>query len=222
MPRIPHPGGWSVRRAAACLAFPAADGTAPRGGVHPGEVRDFRIPVWQSQGVSGALELHVQVVAVMRLDNLFKLALLSGQFIEVRIRFSVFGIHFIQTFQCVNDVRNRLFNGFTNGVFRIELRLLRQVANFDARLRTGFTFDVCIDAGHDAQQGGLTGTVETQNTDFCAREEAQRDIFKNMTFRRDNFADTMHGINELSHVGLRLFYRDEKEYQPRSVAFFPS
>ncbi|AVJ82972.1 putative methionine aminopeptidase [Enterobacter hormaechei] len=41
-----------------------------------------------------------------------------------------------------------------------------------------------------------------------------------MTFRRDNFADTMHGINELSHVGLRLFYRDENEFQPRSVAFF--
>jgi hypothetical protein len=94
-------------------------------------------------------------------------------------------------------------------VFRVQLRLLRQVANLDAWLRTGFTFDVCVDTGHDAQQGGLTGTVETQNTDFRAREEAQRDIFENMTFRRYDLADTMHGINELSHVGLRLFYRDE-------------
>lgn len=158
----------------------------------------------------------------MRLDDLFILALLRGQLVEVRIRLSVFGIHFIQTFQRVNHFGYRFFNGFANGVFRVQLRFLRQVTNLDARLRTGFTFDVCINAGHDAQQGGLTGTVETQNTDFCAREEAQRDIFKNMTFRRDNFADTMHGINELSHVGLRLFYRNEKEFQPRSVAFFTS
>ena len=185
-----------------------------------GQVSDFRIPVWQTQGIGRALQLHVQVVTVVRLDNLFIFALLSGQFVEVRIRLGVFGIHFIQTFQGVNHLGYRFFNGFTHGVFRVQLRFLRQVADLNARLRTGFTFDVCIDAGHDAQQGGLTGTVETQNTDFCAREEAQRDIFKNMTFRRDNFADTMHGINELSHVGLRLFYRDENEFQPRSVAFF--
>ena len=187
----------------------------------PGEVRDFCIPVRQTQGIRRALQLHVQVVTVVRLDDLFILALLCGQLVEVRIRFGVFGIHFIETFQGVNHFGYRFFYGFANGVFRVQLRFLRQVANLDARLRTGFTFDVCINAGHDAQQGGLTGTVETQNTDFCAREEAQRDIFKNMTFRRDNFADTMHGINELSHVGLRLFYRNEKEFQPRSVAFFP-
>ena len=63
-------------------------------------------------------------------------------------------------------------------------------------------FNICINARHDAQQGGLTGTVKAQYADFCAREEAQRDVFKNMTFRRNDFADTMHGINELGHVGL--------------------
>ncbi len=187
-----------------------------------GEIRDFRIPVRQTQGIRRALQLHVQVVTVVRLDNLFIFALLSGQFVEVRIRLGVFGIHFIQTFQRVNHFGYRFFNGFTYGVFRVQLRFLRQVADLDAWLRTGFTFDVCIDAGHDAQQGGLTGTVETQHTNFCAREEAQRDIFKNMTFRRDNFADTMHGINELSHVDFASFIVNEKEFQPRSVAFFAS
>jgi hypothetical protein len=147
-------------------------------------------------------------VAVVRLDNLFELALLCGELIEVRIRLGVFGIHFVQTFQRVNHFGDRFFNGLTHGVFRVQLRFLRQVADFDARLRTGFTFDVGIDAGHDAQQGRFTGAVQTENTDFRAREEAQRDIFQNMTFRRNHFADTMHGINELSHVGLRLFYFD--------------
>jgi len=174
-----------------------------------GQFFNFCIPVWQTQGIGRALQLHVQVVTVMCLDNLFKFALLGGELVEVGIRFGVLRVDLVQAFQRVNHFRNGFFDGFANSVFRVQLRFLRQVTDFQARLRTGFTFDVCIDARHDAQQGGLTGTVETQHTNFCAREKAQRDIFKNMTFRRDHFADTMHGINELSHVGLRLFYRDE-------------
>ncbi|EMW26311.1 putative methionine aminopeptidase [Escherichia coli 2845350] len=42
-----------------------------------------------------------------------------------------------------------------------------------------------------------------------------------MTFRRNNFADTMHGINELSHVGLRLYvYRDD-EFSKAKCSLFP-
>lgn len=142
-----------------------------------GKVSDFRVPVWQTQGVSRALQLHIQVVTVVRLDNFFKLALLSGQFIEVGIRLGVLGVHFIQAFQRVNDFSNGLFNGLTHGVFRVQLWLLRQVTDLNAWLRTGFAFDVGIDARHDAQQRRLTGTVKTQDTDFGAREEAQRDVF---------------------------------------------
>ena len=170
-----------------------------------GEVSNFGIPVRQTQRVSGTLELHVQVVTVVRLNNLFEFALLRGQLIEVGIRFSVLRIHFVQAFQRVNHFGNRFFNGFTNGMLRVQLRLLRQVANLDARLRARFALDIGIDTSHDFQQGGFTGAVQTQNTDFCAREEAQRDVFKNMTFRRNHFADTMHGINELSHVDFASF-----------------
>lgn len=170
-----------------------------------GKISDFRIPVRQAQGVGRALQLDVQVVAVVRLDNLFELALLCGKLIEVRIRLGVFGIDFVQPLQRVNHFGDRFFHGLAHGVFRVELRLLRQVADFDAGLRTRFTFDLGVDTGHDAQQGRFTGAVQTEHTDFRAREKAEGDIFQNMTFRRYHFADTMHGINELSHVGLRLF-----------------
>lgn len=170
-----------------------------------GKISDFRIPVRQAQGVGRALQLDVQVMAVVRLDNLFELALLCGKLIEVRIRLGVFGIDFVQPLQRVNHFGDRFFHGLAHGVFRVELRLLRQVADFDAGLRTRFTFDLGVDTGHDAQQGRFTGAVQTEHTDFRAREKAEGDIFQNMTFRRYHFADTMHGINELSHVGLRLF-----------------
>ena len=159
----------------------------------------------------------------MRLDDLFQLALFGGQLVKVRIWIGVQRVHFIQTFQGADHFGHRLFDRFANGVFRGELRFLRQVANFDAWLWASFALNICIDASHNAQQGRLTGAVQTQYADFRPREEAQRDVFQNMTFRRNHFADTMHGINELSHVGLRLyrFIVMKNNFQRRSVAFFP-
>ena len=112
-------------------------------------------------------------MAVVRLNNLFKLALLRGQFIEVGVRFCVLGIHFIQAFQGVNHFGHRFFNRLTDGVFRVQFWFLRQVTDFNARLRASFAFDFGINAGHDAQQGRFTRAVQTEYTDFGAREEAQ-------------------------------------------------
>ena len=112
-------------------------------------------------------------MAVVRLDNFFKLALLCGQFIEVGVRLGVLGVNFIQTFQCTNNFGNRFFNGFTNGMFRVQFWFLRQVTDFNAWLWASFTFDIGINAGHDAQQGRFTRAVQTEYTDFGAREEAQ-------------------------------------------------
>ena len=109
----------------------------------------------------------------MGLNNLFKLALLRGQFVEVSVRLGVLRVHFIQAFQRVNHFCNRFFNGFANGMFRVQFRLLRQVTDFNARLWASFTFDIGINAGHDAQQGRFTRAVQTEYTDFGAREEAQ-------------------------------------------------
>lgn len=117
MPRILHPCGWSVRRAAACLVFPAAGGTARRGGVHPGQLLNFGIPVRQTECVSGALQLYVQVVAVVCLNDFFEFTLLCGKLIEVGIRLGVLRVHFIRAFQGVNHVGDRFFNGLTHGMF---------------------------------------------------------------------------------------------------------
>ena len=84
-----------------------------------GEVLNFSVPVRQTQGVSGTLKLHVQVMTVVRLNDLFKLALLRSEFIEVGVRLGVLCVHFIQTFQRVNHFGNRFFHGFTNGMFRV-------------------------------------------------------------------------------------------------------
>ncbi|MNY26422.1 hypothetical protein D3C86_1602700 [compost metagenome] len=84
-----------------------------------GQFFNFRVPVWQAQGIGRTLQLDVQVVTVVRLDNFFEFTLLRRQFVEVSIRFSVLRVHLIQTFQRVNDFGNGFFDGFANGVFRV-------------------------------------------------------------------------------------------------------
>ncbi len=168
------------------------------------QVADFGIPLRQTHRVSGAVELGFQIVAIVRLNHLLQTALFGGQLVEVRIGIGVQRVDFIKTFQSASDFRHRFFNRFTHGVFRVELRLLRQITHFNARLRARFPFDIFINTGHDAQQGRFTRAVQTEYADFGAREEAERDILQNVTLRRYHFADAMHAIDELSHVMMSL------------------
>ncbi|MND56078.1 hypothetical protein D3C80_471740 [compost metagenome] len=143
----------------------------------------------------------------MSLNNLFQTALFSGQLVEVGSFFSVQRVHFIKSLESTDDFCHRFFNRFANAVFQVELRFLRQVADFNPRLRARFAFDIGIDTGHNAQQGGFTGAVQAQHANFGAREAAQGDIFQDVTLRRYHFADAMHGIDVLSHVALASLYQ---------------
>lgn len=108
----------------------------------------------------------------------FQAALFGGQLVEVCAFFRVQRVHFVQAFQRADHFRQRFFHRLTHGVFEVKLRLLRQVTDLDARLRARFPFDVGIDAGHDAQQGGLTGAVQAQYADFGPRKKLREMFFK--------------------------------------------
>ena len=164
-----------------------------------GQVFDLGIPWRQAQGVGGDFQLALEVVPVGSLQDGFELGLLGGQRIEVGVRLGIGGVHFVEARLGLLDLAYRLFDDVTHGLARVELRLLRQVADLDAGHRPGFAVDLGVDAGHDAQQGRFTGTVETQHADLGAREEGQGDVLENFTLGRDNLADPMHAVDVLSH-----------------------
>ena len=179
--------------------FPAAGGTAPRGGVHHRRDSRFSHPSPADAGHRPRAPAARSGCDRRALDNFLIFALLSGQFVEVRIRLGVFGIHFIQTFQRVNHFGYRFFNGFTYGVFRVQLRFLRQVADLDAGCgRASPSMSVSMPAMMRSRVD-LPAPLRP-STPILRPGRSSARYFKNMTFRRDNFADTMHGINELSHV----------------------
>src|SRR5690606_28817675 len=83
-------------------------------------------------------------------------------------------------------------------------RLLRQVADLGAGLRTGLALEVLVDAGHDLEHGRLAGAVEAEQADLGAREEAQRDVLDDLPLRRDHLADPVHGVDVLRGHGLSV------------------
>jgi len=89
----------------------------------------------------------------MCLNYLFQLALFGRQLVKIGIRIGIECIHFIKTFQRTHNFRYGLFDGLANGLLQIQLGFLRQIADFQTRLWASFTFNIGIDAGHNAQQG---------------------------------------------------------------------
>lgn len=150
-----------------------------------GQVFDLGVPWWQAQGVGGDFQLALQVMAVGSLQDGFELGLLGGQRIEIGVRLGVGGVYLVEACLGLLDLAYRLFDDITHRLGRIELRLLRQVADLDTGHRPGFAVDLGVDAGHDAQQRGLTGTVEPQYADLGAGKND-----KEMSLRISRFGGT--------------------------------
>ena len=55
-------------------------------------------------------------------------------------------------------------------------------------------------AGHDFQQCRLAGTIQTQHANLGTGKEAEGNVFENLTLRRHDLADAVHGKNVLSHL----------------------
>ena len=67
---------------------------------------------------------------------------------------------------------------------RVELRLLRQVADLEARRRPRLAEELLVDAGHDPQQRALAGAVVAEHADLGARVERQPDPLQDLALRR--------------------------------------
>ncbi|MCY1354895.1 hypothetical protein D9M69_412930 [compost metagenome] len=160
---------------------------------------DLRVPRRQAQGVGGDFQLTLQVVAVGGLEDGFQLGLLGGQGVEVGIRLGVGGIDLVQAGLGLLDLAHGLFDDVTHALGGVQFRLLGQVADLDARHRAGFTVDLGVHPGHDAQQGRLARAVQAEHADLGAREERQGNVLENLTLRGHDLADPVHGVDVLSH-----------------------
>ena len=128
-------------------------------------------------------------------------SLFGGERVEVRVGFGVGGVHGVKLRLRLDDFAHALFDGFAHGLFGIELRLLREVADLDPGHRNGFAFDVRVDPRHDLEERRLAGAVQTENADLGAREEGKGNVLEDLSLRRNHLADAIHREYVLSHKG---------------------
>ena len=166
-----------------------------------GQCRDLGVPWWQSQCVRGDLELAIQFPGARGVDGILQRALFLEQGIHLVVghRFCKSFADFVEPV----DQRFRLRDAFLDvaaHVLRgIQFRLLRQVTDLDARLWPRLSFDLGVEARHDPQQRRFSGAVQPEYPDLGAREERQRDVVDDLTFRGDRLGYPIHRVNVLRH-----------------------
>jgi hypothetical protein len=80
----------------------------------------------------------------------------------------------------------------------VELWLLLEHADCRAGRELRLAAVLRVLPGHDPQQRGLAGAVETQDADLRAREERQGDVLQHLLVRRVRPAQPVHRIDVLA------------------------
>ena len=163
------------------------------------KVFDFGFPRRQTQRVGGNFHLCGGVGAG-RGDDRFQARLFGRKGVKIGVGLGVGRVDGVELCLRLHDFAHALFNRLTDRGLRVELRLLRQIADLQIVLPGDFAVDVLVDAGHDLEKRGFAGAVKAQNADFGAREKRQRDVFEDVSLGRDHLAHAIHGHDVLSHL----------------------
>ena len=147
-----------------------------------------------AQRVHRQIDLAVEVPQVLGVDLVLQLGHLVGGLVGV-----VGG-------DLVVAVEQRLLGGdalhdvLAHGLFRVELRLLLEVADARALGDPALAGEFGVDAGHDAQQRRLAGAVDAEHADLGVRVERQVDVLQHLLAGRIGLGQTLHVIDELAAV----------------------
>ena len=138
-----------------------------------GQIADFGIPIRQAQRVGSNFQFVLRTATRGRTcrNNRFQASLFFRQRVKICVGIGILGIHFFQTFLRGSHFAQTAFHFLTHGFFRIKLRLLRQIADFDATHRHGFALKFLIHTSHNPQHSGLARAVQTEQADFRAGEK---------------------------------------------------
>ena len=83
----------------------------------------------------------------------------------------------------------------------VELRLLGQVSDREARGEAGLAGEAVVLAGHDPQQGGLARAVGPDDADLGAGVKGEVDALQDLAVGRVEALRTAHGVDELGSHG---------------------
>ena len=183
---------------------------------------DDRFPRRQAQRVRGDLELALELPAAGGVDGVLQLGLLLEQLVHLVVvhRLGELVADLVEARDLREGAAEAFHHDAAHVLVRIELGLLRQVADLDAGLRARLAFEVGVDAAHDLEQRGFARAVEAEHADLGAGKERETDVAQDDALGWHHLANPVHRVDVLGHV-LRGFMEAETArefYIQRAVA----
>ena len=164
----------------------------------------FHLPVaWRTmQGIHSTFKLRVYIPCIGSIDDILHLALTLEELVHLVLILVVFRqsellVYLVILIYCIIDMLNALHHILLDGLVRVELRILLKIPYRIARAPYHLALELIVDSGNNLHEGGLTGTVKTDDTDLCAIEETQVDVLQYLLLILwDDLRHTHHGEND--------------------------
>ncbi len=160
----------------------------------------YRAIRWRAaQGIQRNFQLAVQFPAITRIDFFLQFGLFSQQGVHFIVfhGFGKTGRNLVETIHRFFQVAKTQSNVFAHSQFGVELGFLLQVANTHALGGPGFPTIFLINPCHNLEQGGLTRTINTQNTNFGTGHEGKGDPLEHFAPTGIGFCQILHHIDVL-------------------------
>jgi hypothetical protein len=166
--------------------------------------RDVGIPRGNAEGVHGDLDGAVEIPAIGGLDAVLHPGLLLEQPPSRRHPSARRDGHIRRSVRRPAR-RPRLLPRCRARPWRIQARLLGQIADLDAIGRPRLAEEGLVRARHDAQERALACPVRAEHADLGAGIEGKPDALQDLPLGRDDLSEVLHGEDELmSHGSPRI------------------
>ena len=149
-----------------------------------------------AQSFHGLLDLGINLPSIGGVQLFLQLAHLFHELI------AVVGGHFLgdllEALLLFKDIAQALFDVAAHGLLVIERRLLLQDAHGGTWIQESLAVGRLVQAGHNLQNGGLTGTVRADHTNLGTWVERHCYIVKD-DFIANCLAHVFHRVDEFAH-----------------------
>ena len=164
-----------------------------------GEQGDVGVGGRAAQCVHGLFQLGIDVPGVGRVDRFLQLS----HFLEEGIVVSVGAGHFlgdlVEALDLAVDFADAFLDVAQDGLVFVQRRLLQQDAYRVAGAEPGLTVGGSVQAGHDLENGGLTGTIRADNANLGPREEGHAYVIEDEFFA-DSLTGLGHCVDKFRHA----------------------
>ena len=167
-----------------------------------GELGDRLVARGRAQGIHRLLELGVEVPAVGGVDLLLQHAHLGQERVEVGVGVGHERGDLVEPVELALD-RDAVLDVLQHGLRLVELGLLHEDADGEARGQLRLAVGGCVETRHDLEDRRLSGAVGADHADLRSRQERHRDIVEDQLLA-DRFAGTDHGVDVFGHNGPSL------------------